>query len=596
MPAVRGTVAGAAASVRGAARMYLVATLVLQGASWAVAIPLIGWLFDTALRWAGVASLTHLNVGEVLVSPAAVVALAVLACVACVVVLVQQGVFLLIGDRLVAGRPISLRALAADLARATRKLASPQLALFLGYCFVLVPVGGFGAAAFLVQGIAIPNFIITELAKFDGGLAVYGVFLAVVLYLNLRLVLSLAVFLTTDASVAASMAASWRMTRRTSARLLAMFAVVVGAAALVLAAVVAVGILPTRLADAVAPAAAPVVAGLSLTVVQVVAFLVAGAVAALTTQIVVRVTRARSALPDADASRREVTSPRPAVRIGVGLGVAAALVAVSVLNTRAMTALADETPTLVIAHRGDTSAGVENSIAALDSAAALGADYVELDVLQTADGGLVVFHDLTLRRLAGSDRAVADLTLAELTGTTISQNGFTATIPSLAEFVDRAKELDVPLLVELKKHGRETDTFVDDVVALLRAESVAETYLVQSIYPDQVDEVRAAAPEIAVGQVVPFARGGIGDPPVDFLAIEEFSYTPRVRTEARAAGIELFVWTVNDPAAMRRYLRTGADGLITGAPREAVAERKAFAEQSGLAGRLEGLVREAVGW
>ncbi|WP_175559063.1 glycerophosphodiester phosphodiesterase [Sanguibacter gelidistatuariae] len=608
--AVLATLARAASSVRGAFGLYVKATLLLQGAAWAVAIPLIVWLFDTALRWAGVSSLTHLNVGHVLTTPAAAGGLVVLAFVACVVVLVQQGAFLLIGDRLTRGEPVAARAIAADLARAARKLLSPQLALFLGYFFVLVPVGGIGAAAFLVQGIAIPNFIITELKKFDGGLYVYAAFLAAVTYLYLRLALTLAVFLTTDASVAGSMAASWRMTRRLSVRLLAMFAAVVGAAGLVLAAVVALGLLPTRVADAVAPGAAAVVAGLSLTVVQVIAFFVAGAVAALGTQIVVLVARARApqgapvtvpdvAVPDAavpdvavpDAAR----APRRAVRLGVGIVVVGALAAVSVLNTHAMTTLSDEAPTLVIAHRGDASAAVENSIAALESAAALGADYVELDVLQSADGGLVVFHDLTLRRLAGSDRAVADMTLAELTATTITQNGFTATIPSLAEFVERAKELDMPLLVELKAHGRETASFVDDVVALLRAKGVAGTYLVQSIYPELADAVRAAAPEIGVGYVVPFSRGGLGDPPVDFVAIEEFSYTARVRAEARAAGIDVFVWTVNDPAAMRQYLRAGADGIVMSAPREAVAERTAFVEQTGLSGRLEDLVRVAMG-
>jgi glycerophosphoryl diester phosphodiesterase len=284
------------------------------------------------------------------------------------------------------------------------------------------------------------------------------------------------------------------------------------------------------------------------------------------------------------------------VRAAVGLGAVLVLVAVTAANTHAMTTLAREEPGAVIAHRGDPGGGVENSIASLESAAALGADYVELDVLQAADGGLVVFHDLTLRRLAGSDRAVHTMTLDELTSTTIRQGGFESTIPSLEEFVERAQELDVPLLVELKAHGHETPTFVADVVALLRAHGVADQYLVQSIYPEQADEVHALGPEIAVGYVVPFLRGPLGVLPVDFVAIEQSSDSSRVRAEARAAGIDVYVWTVNDPAAMRSQLRGGVDGIITSSPRRAVAERTAVRDDLALSARLEDKLRDALAW
>ncbi|TGJ97535.1 hypothetical protein DLJ96_06185, partial [Actinotalea fermentans ATCC 43279 = JCM 9966 = DSM 3133] len=285
-----------------------------------------------------------------------------------------------------------------------------------------------------------------------------------------------------------------------------------------------------------------------------------------------------------------------AVRAAVGLGAVLVLLAVTAANTRAMTTLVREEPGAVIAHRGDPGGGVENSIASLESAAVLGADYVELDVLQAADGGLVVFHDLTLRRLAGTDRAVHTMTLDELTATTIRQGGFEATIPSLDEFVERARELDVPLLVELKAHGHETPTFVADVVALLRAQGVADEYLVQSIYPEQADEVHALGPEIAVGYVVPFLRGALGDLPVDFVAIEQSSDSARVRAGARAAGIEVYVWTVNDPATMRAQLRGGVDGIITSSPRRAVAERATVRDDLALSTRLEDELRDALAW
>ncbi|MFD6093119.1 glycerophosphoryl diester phosphodiesterase membrane domain-containing protein [Oerskovia sp. NPDC060338] len=654
----------AARTVRAHLPTYLRAVLLLQGTAVLVAVPLMVWLFDLALAAAGAGALTHLNVLRVLSSPVAVILLLVVALVASVVVLFQQGAFLAIGARLRAGEPVSVRAVGADLARTSRKLLGPQLLLFVGYFFVLVPVGNFGTAAFLVRGIAIPEFVVGELLKFDGGVYVYVAFLAGVLYLNLRLVLTLAFLLTSDASVSGSMAASWRATRRLWPRLLGTFAVVALGVVVVAAGIVTLALVPTRVADLAAPGAAPVVAGVTLTLVQVVGFVLVGFVAALLAQVVVAVAgERRELLPDGAAPDGSASSPgqvagsaelpvsgdadlrdgeegpieeaavgpaigvvtaavgssrtagssgssgrvppvlgsgwasRPrGVRAAVGLAAVLVLVAVTAANTHAMTTLAREEPGAVIAHRGDPGGGVENSIASLESAAALGADYVELDVLQAADGGLVVFHDLTLRRLAGSDRAVHTMTLDELTSTTIRQGGFEATIPSLEEFVERAQELDVPLLVELKAHGHETPTFVADVVALLRAHGVADQYLVQSIYPEQADEVHALGPEIAVGYVVPFLRGQLGVLPVDFVAIEQSSDSSRVRAEARAAGIDVYVWTVNDPAAMRSQLRGGVDGIITSSPRRAVAERTAVRDDLALSARLEDKLRDALAW
>ncbi|MFE4465635.1 glycerophosphoryl diester phosphodiesterase membrane domain-containing protein [Oerskovia sp. NPDC056781] len=613
----------AARTVRTHLPTYLLTVVLLQGVTGLVVVPLMAWLFDRALAVAGVPAFTHLDAVRVLSSPGAVLLLVLLALVASVVVLVQQGAFLAIGARVRVGEPVSLRGVALDLARASRRLLGPQLVLFVGYFFVLVPVGGFGMAAFLVRGIAIPDFVVGELLKFDGGLYVYLAFLAGVLFLNLRLVLTLAILLTSDASVAGAMALSWRATRRSWPRLLGVFAGVGLAVLVVAAGVVTLALVPTRVADLHAPGLASVVAGATLTVVEVVGFVLAGFVTAVLTQVVVAVAAGGGApLPDVVAPAGATTSPgsvpgheaaapgrhvllglfrgradRPrAVRAAVGLAAVLVLLAVTAANTRAMTTLAREEPGVVIAHRGDPGGGVENSIASLESAAALGADYVELDVLQAADGGLVVFHDLTLRRLAGSDRAVHTMTLDELTATTIRQGGFEATIPSLEEFVERARELDVPLLVELKAHGHETTTFVADVVALLRAQGVADEYLVQSIYPEQADEVRALGPEIAVGHVVPFLRGALGDLPVDFVAIEQSSDSARVRAEARAAGIDVYVWTVNDPAAMRAQLRGGVDGIITSSPRRAVAERAVVRDDLALSTRLEDELRDALAW
>lgn len=589
-------------ALRGVTVRVLVLAVVLS----VVTVPVVSWLARVSAAAAGVQALTHQNVVHVLTTPGSVVLLVVLAVVVGVVVLVQHGAFVAVAWRADQGGPVTLRGVLHDLGRAARGLRSPQLALFLVYAVVLVPLGGLGTAALLVRGVAIPDFVIAELLKFRGGLLVYVVFLAAVLWTNLRLVLTTTFLVEDRGTVAAAMRASWRATRGATLRMLVLL-VPVGLAALVVAgAAAALVLVPTRVVDAHAPGAAAVVAGVGLAAVQVLAVVLAGAVAATVAHVLVAVARERrpgrtrldgaatpSLVPSSVGAGKVTPGPvRAVLTAGAVLG-ALALVAT---NTLAVSSVTEHLPG-VVAHRGHPAAAVENSIPSLEAAAALGVDYVELDVLQAADGGLVVFHDTTLRRLAGSGRAVADLTLDELTATTIRQGGREATIPSLRDFVRRAKELDQPLLVELKLHGRETASYVPDVVALLREEGVADEYLVQAIYPELADAVSAAAPEVEVGYVVPLVRGVREVPDVDFLAVEQSSLGPRTRAVARAAGVDLLVWTVNDAAGLRAVLRAGdVDAVITSEPETAVRVRGEVEAETGVAPRLEHRVRETLRW
>jgi glycerophosphoryl diester phosphodiesterase len=71
---------------------------------------------------------------------------------------------------------------------------------------------------------------------------------------------------------------------------------------------------------------------------------------------------------------------------------------------------------LVIGHRGCWETAPENSLAAIEACIALGVDMVELDVQRSADGALVLMHDLTVDRTTNSRGAVADLSAAQIAG------------------------------------------------------------------------------------------------------------------------------------------------------------------------------------
>lgn len=114
----------------------------------------------------------------------------------------------------------------------------------------------------------------------------------------------------------------------------------------------------------------------------------------------------------------------------------------------------------VIAHRGLVSAGVENSLEALEGAKKAGSDYVELDLILTKDNHFVVSHDNRLKRLAGVNKTIRNLTLKEVEHLTSHQGHFQGVL-FLWHFYQKAKKLNMPLLIELKPIGTEPGNYVD---------------------------------------------------------------------------------------------------------------------------------------
>ena len=101
------------------------------------------------------------------------------------------------------------------------------------------------------------------------------------------------------------------------------------------------------------------------------------------------------------------------------------------MNYQTMVKLADTEETEIVAHRGFIEGGVENTLPALQAAAKAGADRVEFDVMETKDGKFVVMHDTNLKRLAGKNLNVKDLTQDELTKITVRSGPWRPRSPRL---------------------------------------------------------------------------------------------------------------------------------------------------------------------
>ena len=229
-----------------------------------------------------------------------------------------------------------------------------------------------------------------------------------------------------------------------------------------------------------------------------------------------------------------------------------------------------------VAHRGYVAKGVENSIEALEGAAEVGADYVEFDIILTKDSKFIVMHDYNLKRLAGINKRVQDMNFDEIVGLPIKQGDYTSKIPSLEEFVTKAKELNMKLVIELKPHGAEPSNYIDILINEVKRLKL-ENYKFMSLNPKVVEELETKAPNLETGYVIPLQFGNFSKSNVDFFVIEDFSYRDRLVEQANTQNKKVFVWTINDSVLITKYLRSPANGIITDEP-ELIKEEKNILE------------------
>lgn len=226
--------------------------------------------------------------------------------------------------------------------------------------------------------------------------------------------------------------------------------------------------------------------------------------------------------------------------------------------------MTDESPIQVIAHRGASADAPENTVEAYLLAAAQGADWVELDVRRTADGALAVLHDAVL-----ADGRV----LVECERDTLP-----ASIPSLADALDACAGMGVN--IEIKNWIDDPDydpgdSVADGVVALLADRGGRDEVLISSFTDHTIARVRDLAPHLATAFLVHSATAEAIGVAVDggHQAIHPWDQgtTADQVAAARAAGLEVNVWTVDDPDRMLELAGMGVTGIVTNVP--AVARR-----------------------
>ncbi|SMY10509.1 glycerophosphodiester phosphodiesterase [Brevibacterium jeotgali] len=228
----------------------------------------------------------------------------------------------------------------------------------------------------------------------------------------------------------------------------------------------------------------------------------------------------------------------------------------------------------VIAHRGYSGAAPENTLAAVDAARMVGADWIEVDLHVSGDGTPTVIHDQSVDRTTDGSGAVGRLdddTLSRLDAGSWAGPGFAGQrLPKLDTLLRDVSTNGGRLLLELK--GEWSPGAVASVAGSIIDEGMADRTVVQSFSVATLAFLRDIAPlvERCLLRTVPRE---------DDLAVvddlQALAYNPSVRgffmrrgvvDQFLDAGCGMFVWTVDDPTSWEKLFGAGVHGIITNLP------------------------------
>jgi glycerophosphoryl diester phosphodiesterase len=232
-------------------------------------------------------------------------------------------------------------------------------------------------------------------------------------------------------------------------------------------------------------------------------------------------------------------------------------------------------------HRGTgvNAAGndyAENTVPSLQQAVIEGADMIEIDVVHSSDGVLMVIHDDTVDRTTDGSGCVGEMTVADLQaldaafGTSMEGTG--VVIPTLDEVLTA---IDVDFNIELKINDAadcpdsDKPQMAADVVAAIEADTKSRTIVTSSFDAVVLTEIEALAPAVYTGFLTTVPDDAPTAVAGGFDAINVLSLTIREQQtvdDLVAMGLEVNVWTENNEFAMQDMIEFGVNMVITDEP------------------------------
>jgi len=225
---------------------------------------------------------------------------------------------------------------------------------------------------------------------------------------------------------------------------------------------------------------------------------------------------------------------------------------------------------IVTGHRGASGHAPENTLSSMRVAIEMGADFSELDVQETADGEIILLHDASLKKTSGVDKDIWEVNYADLkdleVGSWFSEEYKNEPIPTLQEVISLVKG-KMKLNIELKANGHEK-MLAESTLKVVMDNDFIDQVIFTSFKFDEIRRIRELNKEAKVGYI--FGRMpqdvDVFSEDVDLLSVNIKTVDAPFMQKAKAAGMEVAVWTVNKPEDMKRMIELGVDDIITNYP------------------------------
>lgn len=293
---------------------------------------------------------------------------------------------------------------------------------------------------------------------------------------------------------------------------------------------------------------------------------------------------AESVLSSLEVRGTSHTGPGWITRFRATVAVILVLPMAALIGLWLMHAAQEERPTEIMAHRGASHVAPENTLAAIRQAIADQADWVEIDVQETADGKVVVVHDSDFMKLANNPLKIWNAPLAALEeidiGTWFAPEFSEERVPTLKEVLELCRD-QIGVIIELKYYGHD-QRLEPRVIEVVESLEMSDQIMVMSLKPDRVAIVKELRPEWKCGVLMSVSLGDIKNFQADFLAVNAGFVGRQFINRAHRAGKEVFVWTVNDALSMSAMMNKGVDGILTDRPELALQVRRSRAEMNGV--------------
>jgi glycerophosphoryl diester phosphodiesterase len=252
----------------------------------------------------------------------------------------------------------------------------------------------------------------------------------------------------------------------------------------------------------------------------------------------------------------------------LAIGLVTAAIAAGIVGVWLLEGIRSDDDVTIVAHRGAAGKAPENTIAAFQQAIEDNTDWIELDVQETVDGKVVVFHDSDFMKLVGNEARVWETSMAEIRdidiGSWFDPVFSEQRAPTLQEVLELARGR-VNVVIELKYYGHD-QKLEKRVVDIVEATDMVGSTAIMSLKYDALLKIRKLRPDWHTGLLSAKAIGDTANLDIDFMAVEKGMARGGFIRRMHQAGKKVFVWTVNDPVSMSRLMSLGVDGIITDEP------------------------------